>query len=149
MATKKGFAPTIVHAYRRLPHFDANGKELPVVVNFGAEKVLFASNDAGHIVATVQNEDTFNRLTKEIPEAYIVYAGGENVPEKRLEPAPTKPEGKFVLTNGTDKMVLDDLDDIALREFAAGAGLEEEQLPGVLTGDTLKQAIYNLLTSGS
>jgi hypothetical protein len=151
MATTKktGFQPTLVHAYRRQPHLNADGKEIDVPVVFDGEKVLFKSNAAGHIVGLVQNEATFKRLVKEIPEAYIEYAGGENIPEKKPETGPAAPLGEYVLTNGTESKVLDDMTDVQLRDFAAQVGIEQEALPAVLTGDTLKKAIFNTLNTGA
>jgi hypothetical protein len=59
-----------------------------------------------------------------------------------------KPVGEFVLTNGKDSVVLDGMNDADLREFAATAGIDAENLPDVLTGDTLKRAIFNTLKTG-
>jgi hypothetical protein len=127
---------------------NGEGKELDVEVVFQGEKVKFRSNEAGHIVGTVTNEATFNRLVKEIPEAYIEYAGGDNVPEKRPEAAP-EPKGKWVLTNGDTTVILDDMDDDARRAFALQAGIDAEALPAVLEGDTLATAIFNTLNTGA
>jgi hypothetical protein len=129
MATTKktGFQPTLVHAYRRQPHLNADGKEIDVPVVFDGEKVLFKSNAAGHIVD----------------------AGGENIPEKKPETGPAAPLGEYVLTNGTESKVLDDMTDVQLRDFAAQVGIEQEALPAVLTGDTLKKAIFNTLNTGA
>jgi hypothetical protein len=143
----------LVHAYRRLPHMVMkNDKEVevPVEVVCCGERIHFKSNDAGHIVAEVRTPEAYDRLTKEIPEAYIPYAGGENIPERKSADDQDRNAqvvtGKFVLVAGNESMVLDTLNDKQVREFAAENGLEEEQLPDVLTGDTLKQAVYNLLT---
>jgi hypothetical protein len=138
----------IVHAYRRLPYMVGEpAKEQPVEVQCASEKILFKSNEAGHIVGTVTTPAAFQRLTEEIPEAYIEYAGGENIPARKTD-EPVAPVGEFILTNGTEVKVLDDLTDDELRAFAATAGLGNEQLPDVLTGDTLKKAIFNLLKTG-
>lgn len=147
------FTPRLVHAYRRVPHMvPAPGGlgevEKAVEVVFDGEKVVFKSNEAGHVVGLVNRASTFKRLTREIPEAYIEYAGGENVPAqiKPIESdAPIKPDGEFVLFNGTEYVVLDDQSDEEVREFAAAAGIEDEALPEVLVGEALKQAVVNLL----
>lgn len=153
-AVAKAVAATIVHAYRRVPHMvpGPNGVDVEKAVEVVAcgEKIAFKSNEQGHIVGEVKTGEALHRLVKEIPEAYIVYAGGDNVPEK---PAPgagdivTKPEGAFVLESGdgADKQykVLDDLSDEALRAFAGEAGLED--FPEAVKGEDLRRAIFNQL----
>jgi hypothetical protein len=139
--------PVVVHAYRRAPNLDAEGKEKDVEVQCYGEKIKFRSNAKGHIVGTVTTRSALDRLVKEIPEAYIVYADGDNVPERTVEQF-HKPVGEFVLTNGKDSVVLDGMNDADLREFAATAGIDAENLPDVLTGDTLKRAIFNTLKTG-
>jgi hypothetical protein len=97
--------------------------EKDVEVVFDGEKVKFKSNDQGHIVGLVSNAATYNRLVNEIPEAYIPYAGGDNVPEKKVDTGPVKPDGAFVLESGDGEyFVLDDKTDDELRAFAADAG---------------------------
>lgn len=143
----------LVHAYRRSPWMtdDGTGKltEKDVEVVCHGEKVRFRSNEAGHIVGLVRTPAALNRLVKEIPEAYIVYQGGENVPEAKKDTGPVRPEGAFILesntTEGVKYAVLDEMDDDALRAFAKEAGIEDEQVPEVLKGDNLRRAIYNLL----
>jgi hypothetical protein len=153
-ATKSaGFQPTLVHAYRRKPHMvpGPNGVEVEqeVEVVFDGERVKFKSNAEGHVVGLVSKEPTFLRLTKEIPEAYIAYQGGENVPAAPPPAAPSKPAGVFVLQSGDGEFkVLDDLSDEELRAFATEAGVEDDALPKVLVADDLRRAIYNLLTAG-
>lgn len=158
-----GFEPTLVHAYRRQPHMvvGPDGRtmvEQAVQVVFEGEKVEFKSNERGHIVGLVSKEATFKRLTREIPEAYIPYGGGDNVPAPSARPLAAehaneqRPDGEFVLesTDGEGKKqykVLDGLGDAELREFGAECGLQPEQLPDVLTGETLARAIYQLLTT--
>lgn len=140
----KAFEAKIVHAYRRLPHLVGEpGKEVPVEVVAAGERIKFHSNDKGHIVATVTTPEAFARLVKEIPEAYIEYTG--ETPEKYIPPAPDRPVGNFVLTNGKESKVLDTMTDEELRAFALSAGVEAEALPEVLEGETLQRAIYNLL----
>lgn len=150
--TATGFQPTMVHAYRRQPHF-VDGKEQDVVVECHGEKVKFRANDEGHVVAIVKTERAFKRLTEEIPEAYIPYANGEvNVTAVIQNPdaRPSKPAGDFVLEGGDGKfVVLDGQSDEDLRTFALeAAGLTENELPLALTGDTLRRAIFANLTGG-
>lgn len=157
--------PKMVHAYRRQPHLVHNPRtgleeEKPVEVVFMGEKVLFRSNEAGHVVAEVKNPATYDRLTKEIPEAYIPYAGGENLPtapivnaEHRHEKK-EKPEGVFVLESANAAgepiyKVLDGMSDDELRAFGKTVGLGEEDLPDVLSGETLMRAIYNRLAGSA
>lgn len=158
-AAKTAFEPKLVHAYRRQPHLMPDPRtglmvEVPVEVVFMGEKVQFASNEAGHIVALVANEATYKRLVNEIPEAYIPYAAGDNVPVVRILPAEhqneQKPQGEFVLTaTGVDGKpeykVLDAMSDDEVRSFAKELHFEDEALPPVLVGDTLKRALFNLL----
>lgn len=154
------FTPVVVHAYRRQPHIAPNAKgemvEHAVVVEFGGEKVKFLANEDGHVVGTVASKAMFDRLVKGIPEAYIVYAGGNNLPTGPVpgtlaaKEAVRKPEGQFVLSNGDEFVVLDDMDDEDVRDFALDvAGLEPEQVPDVLQGESLKQAVFNLLQATS
>lgn len=148
----KGFEPRIVHAYRREPHMVLNlatgqSVERDVEVVCCGERVKFRANDMGHVVATVTTQEAYKRLVEEIPEAYIEYQGGENIPEKRVEPAPEVPLGDFVLTNGKQSVVLDHLEDEQLRDFARVNGFAD-QLHDSLTGDTLRRAIYNIATTG-
>lgn len=147
---KKAFEPRIVHAYRREPHMvrgaDDKTAEKDVEVVCQGERVKFRSNEAGHIVGTVTTEAAFKRLVGEIPEAYIEYQGGENIPERRIEAKPEVPDGDFVLTNGKESVVLDGMDDEQLRAFAQANAINE--LHESLTGDTLRRAIYNTLTTG-
>lgn len=143
----KTFKPRTVHAYRRLPHMAGEPpKEKDVEVVACGEKIMFHSNDKGHVVAEVKTAEAFDRLVKGIPEAYMEYTG--ETPERKAPAEPQKPVGQFVLTNGKDTMVLDPLTDEEVRGFAKEAGLEDEQLPEILTGDTLKQAVFNLLSTG-
>lgn len=151
--------PKLVHAYRRQPHMRHNDRtglseEIPVEVVFSGEKVKFRSNDAGHIVGEVHSKETYDRLVKEIPEAYIPYTGGENIPAQRVladeHKNEEKPEGQFVLTSKDAAgkpvyKVLDDLSDDQVRAFGKECGLEADALPEVLTGETLQRALYNLL----
>jgi hypothetical protein len=159
MAEDRPEWPKLVHAYRRLPHVVHNPRtgldeERPVEVVFMGEKVKFMANPEGHIVGEVHTEATYNRLIKEIPEAYIPYRAGENVPEVRVladeHKREEKPDGQFVLTStGGDGVkqykVLDGMNDDELRAFAAECGLTEDQTPDVLEGEVLQRAIYNLL----
>jgi hypothetical protein len=154
----EGSVGTLVHAYRRQPHMkdDGTGKltEQDVEVVCYGEKIKFRSNAEGHIVGLVRSEDALHRLVKEIPEAYIVYAGGDNVPEAPVTDVGTaRPDGDFVLekntTTGKEFVKLDDMSDEELRDLADEAGLEDEQLPDALTGEALKRTIYNLLSTGS
>lgn len=146
-AKSGGFKPRLVHAYRREAHFALNKKgenvEHPVEVDVGpahgGEKIKFMANDEGHVVGTVTTQAAFDRLTKGIPEAYIAYAGGDNVPDKGTNFAP-QVTGKFVLTNGDKTLVLDDLNDENLKEFAKQNDVEVHP---DLVGDDLRQAIYN------
>jgi hypothetical protein len=144
------FEARIVHAYRREPYLvrgaDDKHTEKDVEVVCCGERVKFRSNEAGHIVATVTTEAAFKRLVNEIPEAYIEYDGGENIPEKKIEAKPEEPKGAFVLSNGEKFIVLDGMDDEALRAFAKTNALDD--FPEILTGDTLRRAIYNTLTTG-
>lgn len=144
------FEPHIVHAYRRAPYMVSDNKgglvEKDVEVVCHGEKIKFRSNEAGHIVGTVTSEPAYKRLVGEIPEAYIEYQGGENIPEARVEPAPEVPAGDFVLTNGKDSVVLDGMDDNELRAFALANGVDE--IHDSLSGDVLRRAIYNRLTTG-
>lgn len=159
-AAGSSFEPRLVHAYRRKPNLLPDPKtgqmmEVPVEVVFMGEKVKFASNEAGHIVGMVASKATYDRLVNEIPEAYIPYAGGDNLPaapvlaaEHKVEQG--KPAGQFVLestgANGKPEFkVLDDLSDEEVRAFATEIGIEDEQLPSVLEGETLKRALFNLL----
>ena len=129
----------VVHAYRREPMM-VGDKEVPVPVEVDGEKALFRSNEEGHVVATVTSEAMYNRLVKGIPEAYVVYQDGKNIPE-RVKPGAAEPEvGKFVLLNGDNKMVLDDLNDEQLREFAKA---NDVQVHESIEGDDLRQAIFN------
>lgn len=144
--TDKAFESKTVHAYRRLPHTNVEGKELDVEVVAAGEKIKFRSNENGHIVGLVTTPAAFERLVKEIPEAYIEYTG--EMPERRAPLEPQRPQGQFVLVNGEQSLVLDEMSDEEVREFATGtAGLDAEQLPEVLTGETLKRAVHNLLTA--
>lgn len=153
-ASKASEFPKTVHAYRRLAHFEMDGTgkmvEKDVEVVCCGEKIKFRANDKGHIVGVVQGPDAFNRLVKEIPEAYIEYRDGDNIPEK-ADPnkAPEEPEGKYVLKNGGtgETKILDDDSDEEVREFATSVGIEAEALPAALVGDDLKQAVVNLLKS--
>lgn len=161
MATAKkitaagGFQPTLVHAYRRKPHLELNTRtgldeEKPVVVEFKGEKAVFQTNEQDHIVALVSSQALFDRLTKEIPEAYIPYDGGDNVPTERVLGAEHQgesvPDGKYVLRNGDEFVVLDDMSDDDVRVFAIDtAGIESDALPAALAGDTLKLAVFNQL----
>ncbi len=157
--------PKLVHAYRRQPHLVHNPRtgleeEKAVEVVFMGEKVLFRSNEAGHVVAEVKNEATYKRLTQEIPEAYIPYAGGENLPaapivnaEHRHEQK-ARPEGVFVLESADAKgepiyKVLDGMSDDELRAFGKTVALTDEDLPDVLAGETLMRAIYNRLAGSA
>jgi hypothetical protein len=145
-APAKGFSK-IVHAYRRLPHMVGDPpKEKAVEVVCCGHKAQFHSNDKGHVVAEVTSREAFDHLTRNIPEAYMEYTG--ETPEIKAPEQPAGPVGTFVLTNGSESYVLDDKADDELRAFAKQAGLEDEQLPAVLTGDTLRMAIYNLLGAG-
>lgn len=149
-ADAPAFSPKFVHAYRRVPHLVPGPGdtmiEKAVEVVFDGEKVSFKSNEAGHVVGLVSKESVFRRLTREIPEAYIEYRGGDNVPEPvKAAPVPQAPPGEFVLSNGSEFVVLDEMDDAEVRDFAAEAGIDGEQLPEVLEGDALKQAVVNLL----
>jgi hypothetical protein len=156
MAEKKpAFKPTVVHAYRRQPHLEFNPRtnlheEKGVEVEFKGEKALFKSNDAGHVVAEIKTEALFKRLVDDIPEAYIAYQGGENLPTERVlaseHKQEVKPKGAYVLQNGDEYVVLDTMDDEAVRDFATDtAGIEPEALPAVLTGEALKKAVFNQL----
>lgn len=143
----------MVHAYRRQAHMvikDGKEVEAGVEVICAGERITFHSNEAGHVVAEVRTPEAYDRLTKEIPEAYIPYAGGDNVPDRMTaseeDEANRKIVGKWVLVNGDRSVTLDDMTDAEVREFAAEVGLEDEQLPDVLSGDTLKLAVFNLLT---
>ena len=150
--SSKEFTPCLVHAYRRLPHTRVDKttgleKEVPVEVVFNGEKVYFISNERGHIVGLVKTWETFNRLTKEIPEAYIPYAGGENIPERKsaddLDRANQVVVGTYVLKDSEsgDVLVLDVKDDAWLRAF-----LESNDVTDIhesLSGDTLRQAVVN------
>lgn len=135
----------VVHAYRREPIFDEKGKEQPVEVSAHGETIKFTANAEGHVVATVKSEELFKHLTKNIPEAYIEYKDGKNVPE-RVKPGQEEPVvGKFVLRNGDQTLTLDDLDDAALKAFAESNAL---QLHESLEGDDLRQAIFNRFQTG-
>lgn len=142
---KRDFGPKIVHAYRREPHRNADGKELPVEVVAAGEKIKFHSNAAGHIVATVLTQAAFERLVKEIPEAYIEYQDGENVPERAQPADDDKPEGKWVMSNGKEFVVLDTMSDAQVREFAEAADLD---IHASLTGDALRQSVFNQCQTG-
>lgn len=152
MAASKSFSK-IVHAYRRTPeqlvHPGPNNTEVKkhVEVHIFGQKVKFLDNEAGHVVATVTDPEVFDHLTKTIPEAYVEYRDGDNVPERTSEVSAkaNKPAGKFVLTNGSETKVLDAMSDAELREFAKAAGIEDEALPNILSGDTLRGAIFNTL----
>jgi hypothetical protein len=143
---KRDFGPKIVHAYRREPHRNADGKELPVEVIAAGEKIKFHSNEAGHIVGTVLTQGAYERLTKEIPEAYIPYQDGENIPERRA-PAEDdgKPAGKWVLSNGKAFVVLDTMSDAEVRDFAKAADLD---IHASLDGDALRQSVFNMCQTG-
>lgn len=158
MAKPPPFKPTVVHAFRRLPHMQDDGRgnmvEQAVLVEIPHEgktlRAKFKSNEEGHVVATIDHEVLFKRLVEGIPEAYIPYQGGDNVPAIPAagdgdKPA-KRPDGAFVLqsSDGTF-MVLDDMADADLRTFAKDADIEAEALPEALTGDTLRRAIFNLL----
>jgi hypothetical protein len=146
---------TWVHAYRRLPHMvigpgGVGEVEKAVEVVACGEKIKFKSNEEGHIVGLVMTKEALHRLVVEIPEAYIVYKNGDNVPEKPApgsEDIPKRPAGTFVLESGEgqDKeyLVLDTLDDTELRAFAKDTGLEP--FPDSVTGDNLRRAIFNML----
>lgn len=138
---RKTFTPVLVHAYRREPHLNADKKEVEVVVQTQGETIKFHSNAAGHVVGLVHTQAAFDRLTKEIPEAYIEYKAGENIPERAVDAKP-EPEGKFVLVNGANKIILDDLADEVLRDFAKSNGITD--LHPDLCGEALQQAIYNV-----
>lgn len=149
---KKEFEPQLVHAYRRAPYMLPDKqtgleKEHPVEVAFGGEKVKFMSNEAGHIVGLVRTKALFDRLTKEIAEAYIPYKGGDNVPERKPEPvANQKPQGDFVLQNSNgDFVVLDTMEEADLRKFVQDNGAEP--LPEGLDIDVLRRAVFNLFTA--
>lgn len=155
-AAAAAIAGTWVHAYRREADMvlGPNGQttERHVEVVACGEKIKFKSNEEGHVIGLVRTAEALHRLVKEIPEAYIVYQNGDNVPEKTgtvIAPGPQRPEGDFILESGEgdDKqyMVLDDLDDAALRTFAADAGLEA--FPEALVGDDLRRAIFNQLSA--
>lgn len=140
-AKKPSFEPKIVHAYRRGAHTDLEGKEHEVIVACNGETIKFRTNASGHVVGKVTTKAAFDRLTKEIPEAYIEYKGGENVPTERVvAPADKEPDGQFILVNGANKLVLDDLSDDELREFAEKNALEVHP---DLTGEALMRAIFN------
>lgn len=160
-AAKAGDTLVLVHAYRRKPHMvlakDGVGHvEGDVEVDVpGVGKAKFRSNDDGHIIGECPSALAAH-LTSKIPEAYIVYDGGENVPVGLIpgtlaaKEAQAKPEGKFVLSNGEDFVVLDGMDDAEVREFALDvAKLEPDAVPDVLKGDSLKQAVFNLLQATS
>ena len=152
-ATATAAEGVLVHAYRRVPHMVSDGAgrkvERDVEVVCCGEKIKFRSNEEGHVVGLVRTPEALHRLVKEIPEAYIVYKGGANVPEKTVEAGPVRPVGAFVLESagqdGPIYVVLDTMEDAALREFAIDAGIEAEELPEALTGEDLRRAIYNLL----
>lgn len=147
-AARKTNTERIVHAYRRIPHLVGEPPvEKAVEVIACGEKILFKSNDEGHVVATVKSSEAYDRLVKEIPEAYIEYQGGTNIPERKSD-IPQRPVGAYVLTNDEETVVLDDMTDEELRQFAAKVGIEAEALPDVLKGDTLKLAIFNTLNTG-
>jgi hypothetical protein len=144
-----------VHAYRRERNMVMRNEKLveePVEVILFGERIRFQANEHGHIVAEVRTPDAYDRLVKEIPEAYIPYEGGQNVPDKltadELDAKNQVPQGKYVLTNGAKSVVLDKMPDAKVREFAKAAGLTDDQLPDVLTGETLQLAVYNLITGG-
>lgn len=143
---KRDFDPKIVHAYRREPYLDPENKERPVEVIAAGEKIKFHSNAAGHIVGTVLTQAAYERLVKEIPEAYIDYAEGQNVPAKRTAADDeARPEGKWVMSNGKDFVVLDTMSDAQVREFAEAADLD---IHASLTGDALRQSVFNQCQTG-
>lgn len=149
---RKEFEPTLVHAYRRLPYMLPDKqtgleKEHPVKITAAGETVEFKSNDAGHIVGLVKTKALFDRLTKEIAEAYIPYKGGDNVPERKVEDvAPKKPQGDFVLENSSGQfVVLDTMEEAELRKFVQDNGAEP--LPEGLDIDVLRRAVFNLFTA--
>lgn len=152
-------AGTLVHAYRRVPHMVASPtgigeieRHVEVKTRCG-EKIKFLSNDEGHVVGLVKTESALRQLLDEIPEAYILYEGGENVPELpapgSLDKVSKRPEGDFVLEQGegdeVQYTVLDPMSDEELRAFGASADIEAEAMPEALKGPTLRRAIYNLL----
>ncbi len=148
---KKEFEPQMVHAYRRTPYMlpdKVTGleKEHAVPVTFMGETVKFMSNDEGHVVGLVKTKALFDRLTKEIAEAYIPYKNGENVPERKVEePANKKPQGDFVLQNSDGQfVVLDTMEEADLRKFVrdnGGEELPELELP------VLRQAVFNIFSA--
>lgn len=145
-APADGTFSKVVHAYRRTANMVGDPpKEIAVEVEFGGHRTKFHSNEHGHVVGTVTDESVFKRLVKGIPEAYIEYDGGENLPA-RVKPGLEEPEvGKFVLVNGDNKMRLDDLNDEELQEFAKANGLVVHES---LSGDDLRQAIFNSFQTG-
>jgi len=138
--TRGEFKPTLVHAYRREPYKDMEGKEKPVEVVAQGEKVAFASNSKGHIVGLVTTKALYDHLIKNIPEGYIPYMDGENIPERGTFDEPAKTTGKYVLTNGKKQLILDDMSEDDLKEFAEA---NELNIHASVAGDDLRQAIVN------